>query len=312
MDKNQYKPRFREIVENALGNVIGAILLVILGITAGGITIGWMPTFIFATVTIGGLALWYRFDPNLRGLIRQRFFKIRHAVSGQSVIMSRWNLITEETIAHIIRQNHLAREYLRLEQSRIIKFNSLDHLELILNYVGDKKWLSLTNSTGTVVDLYGGFKAVAGECTNCGAAILVRYGMGKTGKYVSEPSTICRRCKHQMTLSVISFEEPAVSNISVKAINKVDVQPREGEVWVHIEFAIENTGETTRICPNMELKIATLKNGNYIDHIAHQRLSPIVVTGHSTMTKSFDWKFPFGTIILVQKPNYLVINLPPC
>ena len=312
MNSNQHKPRFREIVEGALGNVIGAILLAILGFTTGGFTIGWFPTFIIFAIAIGIFSLWYRFDPNLQGLIRQRFWKIKHAVSSQNLVMSRWNLITEETIVHIARQNNLSRERLSIEQSRIVKFNGQDHLELVLIDWNQNKWLSLTNNNGTVVDLYGGFKAASGICENCGAAIIVKYGVGKNGKYMSESLTTCRRCKNQMNLSVVALNQQADINVRVKTINKVNVQVRDGKVWVHIEFVIENSGQMTRVCPELELKIAALIKGSYAEKIARQKLSPIEVNSYSTKTKEFDWGFPLGTIILTKKTNYLTINLSSC
>lgn len=308
---DKIKPRLREIIEGALGNVIGAVLLAVIGFTAGGVTIGWFPTFVIFIIVIGVFVLWYRFDPNLRSLIRQRIFKIKHAVSSQSVVMSRWNLITEETILLVARQNNLIRGHLQVEQSRIIKFLGQDHLELVLDY-NNKKWLVLASNNGTVVDLYGGFRALSGKCERCDSSILVKYGAGKNGKFAAESLTTCRRCKHRMTLSVVEFGQKSDFNVKVKSINKHDIETRDGNVWVHIEFTIQNFSQTVMVRPHLELKIATLKNGGLIEQIARQDLSPIEIQSYSERIKTLDWKFPPSTLILTQKNGWLAINLFPC
>ena len=72
-DNNPLKPRLREIAEGALGNIIGAIALAILGI-AGGVTIGWLPTFFVILLLSGGLITWYKLDPSFQRLLHQRLF----------------------------------------------------------------------------------------------------------------------------------------------------------------------------------------------------------------------------------------------
>lgn len=305
------KPRFREIIEGAAGNITATIILAILGITTGGVVIGWFPTFIIFTIVIGVFSLWYRFDPNLQGLIRQRFFKMRHAISGHSIVMSRWNLITEETINYVVRQNKLIRDKVTVEQSRIFKINSQDHLELVINYVDNIKYLSLTNSVGTVLDTYGGFKAVAGECKNCNALILVRYVDGKDGKPLSELSTTCRRCRFEMSLSVVSFDQQMDFYVKIKSIDKNIIEVKDGKLNLHIEFTMQNLGKTTQVRPHLELKISVKQGVKWVDRIAKKDLSPIEIQSNSQKTKSLDWIFPITTVILSQKEKWLSIELRP-
>jgi hypothetical protein len=312
MSNNQNKPRFREIVEGATGNVIGAIILAILGFATGGLTIGWLPTLVVSGMVVGIFFLWYRYDPSLQGLIRQRFFKIKHAVTSQSVVMSRWNLITEETINHIVRQNKLIRDHVNIEQSRIIKFNNQDHLELVLSYLSDIKYLSLTNSSGTIIDSYGGFKAISATCENCNAAIIVKYVKGKNGKPAAEPVTICRRCNTQMKLSVIDLSQQSEFNIKIKSIDKHNIEIKDGHVCLYIEFTIQNLGQATQVRPHLELKIAVKEGVGHVERIAQKDLSPIEIQGYSQKVKSLEWIFPITTVILTQKDGWLLIKLNPC
>lgn len=312
MKNNQHKPRFREIVEGAAGNVIGAILLAILGVATGGFTIGWFPTFLVSGALIGGFSLWYKFDPSLQGLIRQRFFKIKHAISSQSIVMARWNLITEETIGYIVRRNNLTRNLVSVEQSRISKINNQEHLELVLNYPNGIKYLSLTDNNGAIIDTYGGFKSLSGECKKCNAIILVKYVEQPGGKSVAEPTTICRRCKHQMNLSVVDFGRQVAFNVKIKSIDKHDIEIKDGKVYLHIEFTMQNFGQTTQVCPRLEIKVAVKEGVNHIEKTVQKDLLPIEIQGLSEKVKSVDVTFSITTVILTRKDEWLLIRLRQC
>lgn len=310
---NQNKPRFREIIEGAAGNIIATALLTVLGFTTGGFVFGWLPTFIIFAIVIGVFSLWYKLDTNLQGLIRQRLFKIKHAVSGQSVVMSRWNLITEETINHIARRNNLTKKYISVEQSRVFRINNQnqDCLELVLNYTNGVKYLSLTNSSGAIIDTYGGFKSLSSDCEKCHAIILVKYIDRIGGKSVAEPITVCRRCNHQMSLSVVDFDNLEKFNVKIKSIDKHDIEIKNGKVCLHVAYTIQNSGKATRVRPHIELKIAHKDGNNHKERVAKKDLEIAQVQSHSQITKTFNWEFPVTTVIQTGKDGWLLIELKP-
>ncbi len=312
MSKNDSsKPRIREITEGALATIIATLILAFLGITGGVITIGWFPTFMLLILVGGGFYLWYRNDKSLQRLINQRFFKIKHAISSESVVLPRWNLIVEEVLPQIAKQSNLSRDFLQLQHRRNIYFRGREYLEMVLDYRnGYTKWLAVIDNNGNIINLHGGFTAVVGECDNCGASILVKYGQDKSGKLVSEQITTCRLCNNKMNLSVVDLAEQTNINSGVVLKNKkISTFLKDGNVWAHIEFKVQNFGQSLKISPHLELKIASLQNGSYVESIEKIDLQPILIEGAGIKPISFDWPFPLSTIILGDKPNGLKIEI---
>lgn len=311
-NEDPFKPRLREITEGALGNIIGAIAVTILGV-AGGITIGWIPTFIVLLVLSGGLIVWYRLDPSFQRLFHQRLFKLRHAISAESVILSRWNLIAEEVVSTIARQNNLDRKYLQTERQKTLSINGQEYLELVLDYkLRDAKWLVLANNNGVMVDTYGGFRSVAGECDNCNASILVRYGQGKNGQVVAEPQTTCRRCKKSMTRRVINLDHNADVDVKLQRINNVDTKFKGGKVCVYVEYTVRNYGSTAKVSPKVYLKTAKIKDGKHVQYIAQTKLKSFEIPSFSEITREFTWELSYETIVLTKEVDFIKIEFTPC
>lgn len=314
MPDNSSKPRFREIIEGVLGNVIGAIILAVLGI-AGGITIGWFPTFIILLIVVGIFAVWYKFDPALQRLISQRLFKIRHAISGESVVLSRWNLIANETISDISKQNNLTRGFLAIEHRRNTNFRGKEYLELVVRYqISGARWLAVVDSNGNIVDMYGNVQAKISECNSCGSTILVLYWKLKDGTFKTEPQTTCRRCKNVMTFTYFSPEQDIdiASSVSVKDIKKPTAQVKNGTLSVTIEFTIENYGRQRDVCPKIQLVVALLDGGKFVESSMSVNLKKITLLPNISQPISYKWDFPISTIILADKPGGLKITTPEC
>jgi hypothetical protein len=64
-DKSPYRIRVCEVVEGALGEIIGALILAVLGV-ASGVTPGWTSTLIVFGLIVAVLFVWYKVDPSLR------------------------------------------------------------------------------------------------------------------------------------------------------------------------------------------------------------------------------------------------------
>lgn len=312
MPQSSSSPRFREIIEGALGNVIAAIILAVLGI-AGGITIGWFPTFIILLIVVGVFTIWYKFDPSLQRLISQRLFKIRHAISGESVVLSRWNLIAHETISDIANQNNLMREFLNVEHRRNVNFKGKEYLELVIRYqISGTRWLAVVDNNGNVVDLYGNVEALVSECNNCGSTILVRYWKLRNGDIKTEPQTTCRRCKKVMIFSYFDPEQITETEPTVKDIKKPTVQVKDGAVAVTIQFTIQNYGRQKDVCPKIQLLVALLEGGKFVEKLMSANLKKIALSSNIAQRVSYRWDFPLSTIILADRPGGLKIMIPEC
>jgi hypothetical protein len=264
-------------------------------------------------IVIGIFAVWYKFDPALQRLISQRLFKIQHAISGESVILSRWNLIANETIADIAKQNNLRREYLNVEHRRNMNFSGKEYLELVIKYqVDGARWLSVVDNNGNIVDLYGNVQALVNECNNCGSTVLVRYWKLKSGDVKTEPQTVCRRCKNIMTFSYFNAGQDIETAISVKDIKKPQIQIKDSVVSVTIEFTIQNYGRQKDICPKIQLLVALLDSGKFVERLMSVNLKKITLLPNSAQPISYRWDFPLSTIVLSDKPGGLKITTPEC
>jgi hypothetical protein len=312
-EKDSNKPRIREITEGTLASIISALVLAFLGI--GGVaTIGWLPTFLLLVFLGGGFYFWYRNDTSLQRLVNQRLFKIRHAVTSESVVLPRWNLIVEEVLPQIFKHINLPRQYLQMEHRHTTTFNSREYLILVIKYqTDDTKWLAIIDKNGNVINLHGGYKAVVSECNKCSSPILVKYWLVTNQKPVSENQTTCELCKEKTHVTVITPDEKTDLNSGVVLKNKkINTSLKDGFVRANIEFTVENFGPSAKICPHLELKVALLKNGKYVDSLEKVDLKPIPIDGMKKQSIQYSWSFPLGTIILSDKPNGFKVEIKTC
>jgi hypothetical protein len=81
-NESPHRIRLREIVEGALGEIIGALVLAALGVISG-VSIGWAPTLIVFGLVVAVLFVWYKSDPSLQRFVRRRIATIKWAISSE-------------------------------------------------------------------------------------------------------------------------------------------------------------------------------------------------------------------------------------
>ena len=310
MSNSSSKPRIREILEGAIGNITGEIVLIVLGV-AGGIggivTLSWIP--IFAVLFIATLAgLWYKFDPSFQRLFHQRLFKIRHAVSGHSVISSKWNLIANEAVHDIAKQNNLSPQY-RKTQQRIILINGERHLEILLDYqLGGLKWLILVDGNGHILDSHGGYAAISGKCDKCNSKVLIRYWDQGNGNYSAEPETTCRRCRNKMNWSVKNMSQSQTMDVRVISKQEPKTKSEKGKVYIEVLFTVKNFGQATQVSPELSYSVATQGTRGFVTRVERKKLKPIFIPAGKTKPIRFTNEFPSGTVINTKNPDVLINN----
>ena len=105
-DKSPYRIRLREVVEGALGEIIGALALAVLGL-ASGATIGWTPTLIVFGLIAVILFVWYKVDPSLQKFVRWRIATIQRAISSEMDVLPKWNIIANNALSDVARESNV-------------------------------------------------------------------------------------------------------------------------------------------------------------------------------------------------------------
>jgi len=316
-DKSPHRIRLREVVEGALGEIIGALVLAALGVVSG-VTIGWIPTLIVLGLVAAVVFTWYKADPSLQRLVRRRIAAIRLAVSSEADVLPRWNIIAENALSEVARENNIIlKEYLSISHRRLVRRDNQEYLQMVLEWLGGFKWYLLLDSTGNIVDQYGGWPAIIDECPRCHSPVLRRFSKDDKGKitYI-EPDIRCRWCKQRIVLEdevVVPPRALPETIVVLKEVKEPVVKVTSNSVTVRIEFVIENKGRAGRVCPYIEFKVVDMQKGIGLgEQIIRSPASWVVeVDELSTYVIACEWIFAPTIIPLVKPPHKVKVELYP-
>lgn len=316
-DESSHRIRLREVVEGALGEIIGALVSAAFGVI-GGVTIGWAPTLIVFGLVVAILFVWYKSDPSLQRFVRRRIATIQRAISSEMDELPKWNIIANSTLSDVARENNVDKKYLSIIHRRLISRDNREYLELVLEWLGGFKWYVLVDSTGNVVDQYGGWPAIMEECPRCGSPVLRRFNKDDKGKitYI-DPDVRCRRCKQRIVLADDTKASPPKvlpdTTVILKEVREPTVKITPDGVVVKIEFVIENKGRAGRICPYVEFQVVDLRKGinSGPQKIRSKESWVVEVDALSTYTLSAEWTFASNIVPLLKPPHKPKVELYP-
>ncbi len=316
-DKSPYRIRVREVVEGALGEIIGALVLAVLGV-ASGVTLGWTLTLIVFGLIAAVLFVWYKVDPSLQEFVRRRIATIQRAISSEMDVLPKWNIIANNALSDVARESNVDKHYLSISHRRLIRRDNQEYLEMVLEWLEGFKWYLLLDSTGNVVDQYGGWPAIIEECSRCHSPVLRRFSKDDKGKvsYI-EPDIRCRRCGQRIVLaSETEAASPKIlpdTAVVLKEVREPTVKVTSDGVAVKIEFVIENKGRAGRICPYVEFQVVDLQKGvnSGPQKIRSKESWVVEVSALSTYTLSSEWTFPTSIVPLVKPPHKVKVELYP-
>jgi|YNPBryantNP2012_1023418.scaffolds.fasta_scaffold28975_1 DNA-directed RNA polymerase subunit RPC12/RpoP len=316
-NESPYRIRLREVIEGALGEIIGTLVLAVLGI-ASGVTIGWTPTLIVFSLIAVILFVWYKVDPSLQRFVKLRIATIKRAISSETDVLPKWNIIANNALSDVARENNVDKHFLSISHRRLIRQDNQEYLEMVLEWLGGFKWYLLLDSNGNVVDQYGGWPAIVEECPRCHSPTLRRFIQDDKGKvsYI-EPYIRCRRCGQRIVLAdKTEATSPKVlpdTNVILKEVREPIVKVTADGVTVKIEFVIENKGQAGKICPYVEFQVLDLRKGVHSgpQKIRSKESWVVEVDALSTYTLSAEWTFPISIVPLVKPPHKVKVELYP-
>lgn len=309
-DDDSRRPRFREITESTVAGILATLVVAFLGL--GGVTIGWLPTVVGLTIIIGLAFLWYKNDPGLQQLIDKRVRGLKQVISHNSDIVPTWNIVADMALNEVVQQNNLSRRNLQVSHRQLINIGGREHLELVIDYLDNKKWYALADRNGNLIDSYGGWLAEVAKCNTCAATVLVRFWTQTGGKHVVEPVTTCRRCNARNTFSMLNMKE--VSDVPSFTLGKVEkhVRPQNGLVVFDLNFEIRNLGPSGDVCPRVRFQVAEYSSGKFIERIIESDFQRLSVPAYGINIASYQWAFPILSVVHVEENNTLKIRLHRC
>jgi hypothetical protein len=305
------KIRSREVAESALGQIIGGVVLAFIGL-AGGVTLGWIPAIIIVIVAV---TIWYKIDPGLQRLVQRRATVFRQAMTSDLDTLPKWNVIANNALADVARENKLNRDYLQIAHRHILDEHGQQRLEMVLSYFTEMKWYLLVDSAGNIIDQYGGWAADVLECPNCQSPTLVSYQKDSRGEIVNwKREVTCRRCENSFQVTradtVQSDKVLAETDVVVKEVKEAKVSVTSEGVFVDVEFLIENRGRAGKVCPYVEISIYfPLRR---IEKKYQSDSSWVVEIGDlGTQQLTHRWPFTVSDVPLVpREPKVSVYSLP--
>jgi hypothetical protein len=233
--------------------------------------------------------------------------------------LPKWNIIANNTLSDVARENNVDKEYLSIGHRRLTHRDNREYLELVLEWLGGFKWYVLLDSTGNVVDQYGGWPAIMEECPSCDSPILRRFNEDDKGKitYI-DPDVRCRRCKQRLVLVDDTKASPPRVLPDTTVILKEEIEPivkvTPDGVVVKIEFVVENKGRAGRVCPYVEFQVVDLRKG--IDSgpqkIRSKESWVVEVDALGIYKLSSEWTFAPNIVPLVKLPHKPKVELYPC